>query len=279
MGLISGLHLRACSKSTAQESTWSCQDKGLPLLLGFSTFCRRHKAGEHFWTSLLSTCKTWIATVNQNSNEILAKHTELLLGGWRVKTGGVCVFGFVQLKGCSYHWERMWTGASPSVFSLFAGRDVAFEQQNLRIFPIIIIINNNKGNNPVAMKCTQTGVQRFASSTNFRRRSIFLYQLQPCPSSLMTQHHGTQRLSQKYHIHLQGHSSSEEARNLGIIRKYSFENIFSYHILVIVSSPFFTWISTSSFKSGLLCFISIQWADLFMGKSWWFLFFLDFWGT
>lgn len=33
--LISGLHLRACSKSTAQESTWSCQDKGLPLLFGF----------------------------------------------------------------------------------------------------------------------------------------------------------------------------------------------------------------------------------------------------
>lgn len=43
--LISGLHLRACSKSTAQESTWSCQDKGLQLILGFSTFCRRHKAG------------------------------------------------------------------------------------------------------------------------------------------------------------------------------------------------------------------------------------------
>lgn len=86
-------------------------------------------------------------------------------------------------------------------------------------------------------------------------------------------------LSQKYHIHLQELSSSEETRNLGIIRKYSLENIFSYHILVIVSSPFFTWISTSSFKSGLLCFISIQWADLFMGKAWWFLFFLHFWGT
>lgn len=86
-------------------------------------------------------------------------------------------------------------------------------------------------------------------------------------------------LSQKYHIHLQGLSSSEEVRNLGIIRKLSFENIFIYHIQVTVSFPFFTWISTWSFKSVLLCFISIQQGDLFMGKALWFLFFLQCWGA
>lgn len=48
-------------------------------------------------------------------------------------------------------------------------------------------------------------------------------------------------------------------------KEINFENNFSYHILVMVSSLLFMWISTWSFRSVLLCFISIQQADLFMG--------------
>lgn len=141
--LISGLHLRACSKSTAQESTQSCQDKGLPLILGFSTSCLRHEAGYHFWTSLLWTCKTCTATVKAKLKLYSGKTQRAPLGRMESANWWGFVFfllwasaGFVQLKWCSYHWERMWAGSIPSVLSsLFLGRDVALTQQNLKTFP------------------------------------------------------------------------------------------------------------------------------------------------
>lgn len=81
--------------------------------------------------------------MNQNSNDTLAKHTELLLGGWEVKTGGILCFS--TLGKCwvcavavmqSYHWERMRAGALPDVLSsLFVGGGVALEQQNLKTLP------------------------------------------------------------------------------------------------------------------------------------------------
>lgn len=180
--------------------------------------------------SALWTCKTCIATVNQNSNDTLAKHTELLLGGWEVKTGGVWCFSTLgkcwvcAVLAMQLPLGEMWPVAIPSVLSsLFVGREVALQQQNVKAFPGKQSCGNEVYSNWSSEICFKL---KFQSKIHL---PAAITALPIIPYDITPLHPKT--LSQSSHIHLHGLHSSEEVRNLGIRRKLSFENTFSSHIL------------------------------------------------